>query len=77
MEDRKTISIKDLNVKELLDAEPKLADIPRDLPLRKWLYSWVLDPSLPGNFQRSFDKWIGLLIIANLFSLIFETVPGI
>jgi len=77
MEDRKTISIKDLNVKELLDAEPKLADIPRDLPLRKWLYSWVLDPSIPGNFQRSFDKWIGLLIIANLFSLIFETVPGI
>ena len=77
MEDRKTISMKDLNVRELMDKEAKLADISPDLPLRKWLYSWMLDPSIPGNFQRSFDKWIGLLIIANLFSLIFETVPGI
>ena len=77
MEDRKVISIKDLNVRELMDKEAKLADISPDLPLRKWLYSWMLDPTIPGNFQRSFDKWIGLLIIANLFSLIFETVPGI
>ena len=77
MEDRKTIAIKDLNIKELLDTDSKPADISRDLPLRKWLYSWMLDPTIPGNFQRSFDKWIGILIIANLFSLIFENVPGI
>jgi voltage-gated potassium channel Kch len=37
----------------------------------------MLDPAIPGNFQASFDKWIGILIIANLFSLIFENVPGI
>jgi voltage-gated potassium channel Kch len=77
MEERKTISIKDLNIKELLDTEVKTADISRDLPFRKWLYSWMLDPAIPGNFQGSFDKWIGILIIANLFSLIFENVPGI
>lgn len=77
MEDRKTISIKDLNIKELLDVDAKPADISKDLPFRKWLYSWMLDPAIPGNFQRSFDKWIGILIIANLFSLIFENVPGI
>ena len=77
MEERKTISIKDLNIKDLLDTEVKLADISRDLPFRKWLYSWMLDPAIPGNFQASFDKWIGILIIANLFSLIFENVPGI
>ena len=77
MEERKTISIKDLNIKDLLDTEVKPADISRDLPFRKWLYSWMLDPAIPGNFQASFDKWIGILIIANLFSLIFENVPGI
>jgi len=77
MEDRKTIAIKDLNIKELLDTDSKPADISRDLPFRKWLYSWMLDPAIPGNFQRSFDKWIGILIVANLFSLIFENVPGI
>jgi voltage-gated potassium channel Kch len=77
MEERKTISIKDLNIKDLLDTEVKPADISRDLPFRKWLFSWMLDPAIPGNFQASFDKWIGILIIANLFSLIFENVPGI
>ena len=77
MEERKLISIKDLDAKELMAKDVKLVDISPDLPFRKWLYSWMLDPSIPGNFQRSFDKWIGLLIIANLFSLIFETVPGI
>lgn len=77
MSDHKTIAIKDLNIKELLDGETKPADISRDLPLRKWLYAWILDPNLSGNFQRGFDKWIGLLILANLFSLIFENVPGI
>jgi len=77
MEERKTISIKDLNIKDLLDTEVKPAEISRDLPFRKWLFSWMLDPAIPGNFQASFDKWIGILIIANLFSLIFENVPGI
>jgi len=77
MEDRKTIAIKDLNVKDLLDEEVQLANIDPQLPLRKWLHSWVLDTAIPGNFQASFDKWIGILIIANLFSLIFENVPGI
>ena len=77
MEERKTIAIKDLNIKELLDTDSKPADISRDLPFRKWLYSWMLDPAIPGNLQGGFDKWIGILIIANLFSLIFENVPGI
>ena len=77
MEERKTIAIKDLNIKELLETDSKPADISRDLPFRKWLFSWMLDPAIPGNFQASFDKWIGILIVANLFSLIFENVPGI
>ena len=68
--------LKDLNVQAILGQEEE-ANIPRDLPMRKWLYSWLLDPNIPGNFQKAMDKWISYLIIANLFSLIFEHVPAV
>ncbi|MFZ9543969.1 MAG: ion transporter [Hylemonella sp.] len=73
----RTQYIANLDVSELLGHEPKTADISRDLPMRKWLYSWLLDPNIPGNKQKQFDKWLGLLIVANLFSLVFEQVPAI
>ena len=47
------------------------------LPLRKWLYSWLLDPTIPGNLQKGFDRWIGILIVVNLFSMLFEHVPAV
>jgi hypothetical protein len=53
------------------------ANISSDLPLRKWLHAWLLDPHIEGNHHKSVDKWIGLLIVANLFALIFEHVPAI
>ena len=66
----------------LLDAEVEIilghveqADIPSDLPVRRWLYAWMLDPEISGNHQREVDKWVGLLIVANLFALLFEHVP--
>ena len=68
--------LKDLDVEALLGKEQE-ADIPRDLPMRKWLYSWLLDPNIPGNFQKAVDKWISYLIIANLFTLMFEHVPAV
>ena len=68
--------LKDLDVEALLGKEQE-ADIPRDLPMRKWLYSWLLDPNIPGNFQKAMDKWISYLIIANLFTLMFEHVPAV
>ncbi|MFY8053982.1 MAG: ion transporter, partial [Limnohabitans sp.] len=68
--------LKDLDVEALLGKEQE-ADIPRDLPMRKWLYSWLLDPNIPGNFQKAMDKWVSYLIIANLFSLMFEHVPAV
>jgi voltage-gated potassium channel Kch len=68
--------LKDLNVEAILGQEQE-ADIPRDLPMRKWLYSWLLDPNIPGNFQKAMDKWISYLIIANLFTLMFEHVPAV
>ncbi len=76
MKSHQSISIKDLDVTHILDAEVQ-ADIPSGLPLRKWLYSWLLDPNIPGNYQKGFDRWIGILIVVNLFVLIFEHVPAI
>jgi voltage-gated potassium channel Kch len=72
----RTQYIDNIDVAELLGQEQK-ADISRDLPMRKWLYSWLLDPNIPGNKQKSFDKWLGILIVLNLFSLVFEQVPAI
>ena len=68
--------LKDLNIQAILGQEPE-AEISSDLPMRKWLYSWLLDPNLPGNYQKDVDKWIGFLIIANLFTLMFEHVPAV
>ena len=37
----------------------------------------MLDPDIPGNYQKTIDKWIGLLIVANLFTLVLEHVPAV
>lgn len=68
--------LKDIDVKSIL-GQVQEANIPRDLPMRKWLYSWLLDPNIPGNFQKDLDKWISYLIIVNLFTLMFEHVPAV
>ena len=53
------------------------AEIPADLPLRQWLYAWLLDPNLDGNYFKAVERWTGILIVANLFALLFEHVPAI
>lgn len=53
------------------------ADIAKDMPLRKWIYSWLLDPTIRGNYQKDIDRWIAILIVANLFALLFEHVPSV
>ena len=68
--------LEDLDVKSILGQDEE-ANIDRNLPMRKWLYSWLLDPNIPGNFQKELDKWISYLIIGNLFSLMFEHVPAV
>ena len=75
-EPRKAIRIADLDAAALLGAEVE-ADISPDLPRRQWLYAWLLNPNIPGNYQKSVDKWIAILIIANLFSMVLEQVPAI
>jgi voltage-gated potassium channel len=72
----RTQYIDNIDVAELLGKEQK-ADISKDLPMRKWLYSWLLDPHIPGNKLKQVDKWLGILIVLNLFSLVFEQVPAI
>lgn len=53
------------------------ADISDALPFRQWLHTWLLNPYIAGNYQKTVDHWIGLLIVANLFALVFENVPAI
>ena len=53
------------------------ANIAKDVPLRKWIYSWLLDPNIRGNYQKDIDRWIAILIVANLFALLFEHVPSV
>ena len=28
------------------------------LPLRKWLYSWLLDPAIEGNYHKAIENFI-------------------
>ncbi len=73
---RKAIKITDLDAAHLLGVEVE-ADISPDLPRRQWLYAWLLNPNIPGNHQKSVDKWIAILIVLNLFTMVLEHVPAI
>ena len=66
----------DLDAKTLMGQDVE-ADISPDLPMRQWMYAWLLNPDIPGNYQKTIDKWIGLLIVANLFTLVLEHVPAV
>jgi len=77
METNKSISLKDIDARVILGSDDIEADISKDLPLRKWIYAWLLDPNIPGNHQKWIEKWIGLLIVFNLLVLLFEHVPAV
>jgi voltage-gated potassium channel Kch len=68
--------LKDFNIETILHHD-EVANISSDLPMRKWLYSWLLDPNIPGTYLKGIDKWISYLIVANLFALMFEHVPAV
>jgi len=74
---KKYLSIHELDVKHIVGAHDIEADIPKNLPFRKWLFSWVFDTNIPGNYQLFLDKWISILIVVNLFVLLFEHVPAV
>lgn len=68
------MQINDLEAQLITDHE---AHISSNLPFREWLYAWLLNPNIEGNYQKTIDRWIAILIVANLFVLIFEHVPAI
>ena len=68
------MQINDLEAQLITDHE---AHISSDLPFREWLYAWLLNPNIEGNYQKTIDRWIAILIVANLFALMFEQVPAI
>ncbi len=59
------------------ESSPTVPSSPGQLTVRRWLYAWLLDPRIEGNYQKTIDRFIAVLIIANLFALMFEHVPGI
>jgi hypothetical protein len=71
------IDIESLDAKALLGLEESGPPISTDQPFRKWLYDWTLNPNIPGNFQASLERWIGILIVVNLFALVLEHVPAL
>lgn len=73
----KLIDIESIDAKALLGLEESGPAISSDQPFRKWLYDWTLNPNIPGNFQKSLDSWIGILIVVNLFALVLEHVPAL
>ena len=73
----KLIDIDELDAKTLLGLEDAGPAISHDQPFRRWLYDWTLNPNIPGNFQKSLDNWVGILIVLNLFALVLEHVPAL
>jgi voltage-gated potassium channel len=45
--------------------------------LRRWAFNWLFNSELEGNYYQFIERWIALLIIANLFALVFEHVPAV
>ena len=45
--------------------------------LRRWLFNWLFNSEIQGNYYQFIERWIALLIIANLFALVFEHVPAV
>jgi voltage-gated potassium channel Kch len=45
--------------------------------LRSFIYAWLFDTNNTKNLQKSFDKWISILIIANLISMLAEHIPAL
>ena len=74
---QKLIDIDAIDAKALLGVEESGPVISSDQPFRKWLYDWTLNPNIPGNFLSTLERWIGILIVANLFALLLEHVPAI
>ena len=68
--------VKDFKIEDILITN-QTAQIDPNLPLRATLYAWLFNPNIEGNYQKSFDRWIALLIILNIFAIFLEDIPAI
>mgnify|MGYP003334506613 FL=1 len=48
-----------------------------NLTFRQRAYAVLLDPHIEDNMHKSIEKWIGILIVANLCALFLEHVQAI
>lgn len=77
MTEQKIIYLKDIDAQTLLNDDDAVVNIPKGLSFRKMMYSWLLDPNIKGNYQKTIDNGIAFLILLNLLALLFERVPRI
>ena len=59
-----------------VDLDPRLR-LSQTGSVRTWFYNWLFNSDIEGNYSASIERWVALLIIANLFALVFEHVPAI
>lgn len=45
------------------------------ITFRKQLYSRMMEPRGTGNYQKTLDRWISILIIMNVLAIIAEHIP--
>ena len=45
-----------------------------NLTFRQRAYAVLLDPHIEDNMHKSIEKWIGILIVANLIALLVENI---
>ena len=57
------------------DEGPSL--VPPGSSPRRWIYLWLFDTHTDANLHKTIDRLIALLIISNLFALLFEHVPTV
>jgi voltage-gated potassium channel len=54
--------------------ETQASTASKSLSAREFIYAWLFDQNNPNNYQKKFDKWISILIIANLISMLAEQI---
>jgi voltage-gated potassium channel Kch len=59
-----------------MDANNTVQNQP-SLTMSGFIHAWFFDQNNPNNYQKTFDKWIYLLIIANAVCLVAEHIPAI
>ncbi len=57
--------------------ETQAIEANKSLSIRGFVYAWLFDTTNPNNFQQRFDKWISILIVANMLSMIVEHIPSL